>query len=188
MKLYRASLLGHVLAVATDGDEGELDATRATMLRISRISETDANGRLLLSDFFGTSLMECVLSARNDAGLPFESLAMNEPCGIVTRTYIQPQELTEAASASADAISFIALLHGDVLKVFSEDDDDPDDYLRIMELSFVGRDDSVLLCGESLDACIDAVRRNFDVCKVVKNAEPPRHKRKQVSPWREQSF
>jgi len=190
-KLYRASLLGHVLAVATDGDENELEEQRATVLRISRIAEADKNGRLLMSDFYGTSLMDCVLAARNEAGLPFETLALSEPCGLVTRTYVQPQSLTEAASEYENAISFHALLSGDVLYILPHDDDPSDtSYLRIMELGFHGKDHTVLLGGETLEDCVDVARRNFDVIKVVlkAEAEKPRQRAKQVSPWREQSF
>jgi hypothetical protein len=188
-KLYRASLLSTVLAVSTDGDENELDEQRSTVLRISRISETDAHGRLLMSDFYGESLMSCVLAARNEAGLPFETLALSEPCGVTTRTYIQPQSLTEAAAEHDDAISFHALLSGDVLYIRPHDDDPADmSYLRIMEVGFYGKDHTVLFGGETLVDVIEAVRRNFDVCKVVMKAVEIHPREKVGSPWRLQSF
>ncbi|MEJ8856358.1 hypothetical protein WKW79_17390 [Variovorax robiniae] len=190
-KPYRASLLGFVLAVSTDGNDGELEQHRLTSLRISRIGTTDTKGGIQMLTFYGASLIDAVLAAQ-EAGLEFESLAMSEPSGKVNRVYVQSRAITAAAAESDDAISFRATLGGKhgtgVLFIHQpfDDDDDDDNYLPIMEARIGRSDESILVAGENVYACIEVIKRNFDVSRVV--FEQPAQKRpreRHASPWKQ---
>lgn len=153
--LYRASLLaGEVLAVSTDGDENELDTPRATTLRVCSM----ADGRCVHTEFFGTSLHECVAAAAE--ALAFEFVNLSDPSGVVTRRHL-------SIEASDEQITFRArFAHGN-FDIFESDDDDDDDDSdpRLMAVD-VADGEREIFKGKNLYDCIAAAKRHFQIASV----------------------